>query len=69
MSRRQIFDLVDRALNGALLDVLRDGRSRGDSYETIARSLAVNHDLSLSAEQIRKWCLEHEISKPETAAS
>jgi hypothetical protein len=68
MSRRPIFDLVDRVLDGKLLTVLAEGRTSGDSYETIARNLAVNHDLPISAEQVRKWCIEHDITKPEEAA-
>lgn len=68
MSRRPILDLVDRVLDGKLAAILTEGRARGDSYEAIARGLATQHDLAISAEQIRKWCRDLKIPSPKDAA-
>jgi len=52
--------LVDRIMGGTLVDFLTSARADGLSYERTARKLAAEHDIDVSAEQVRKWCTEVE---------
>lgn len=53
-----IYPLVDRLLDGKLADELAARRTSGDSYDTIARWLHSDHDITVTAETVRKWCLD-----------
>ena len=53
-----IYPLVDRILDGRLADELRARRSDGDSFQTIARWLEREHDISVTTETVRKWCAD-----------
>lgn len=53
-----ILPLVDRILDGRLAEELRERRRRGDSYQTINRWLYGEHQIEVTTETIRKWCLE-----------
>lgn len=50
--------LVDRILGGTLTEYLSGLRGEGLSYEAIARRLDSDHDVTVSAEQVRRWCSE-----------
>lgn len=64
----EIRPLVDQALNGRLTEILADARAEGFAYERIARMLATEHGIEVSKEQVRVWCLDSGIVKPEKAA-
>jgi len=50
--------LVDRILEGKLTDRLTQWRDEGLSYDAIARRLDADHDIGVTAETVRKWCIE-----------
>lgn len=65
--------LVERILGGRLTDVLVSYRMEGLSYERIARQLGTVHDIQVSGEQVRVWCLDSNVddivkAKRESAA-
>lgn len=51
-----IYPLVDRIMGGTLTDYLRTERDKGNSFESIARSLSADHAVIVSGETIRQWC-------------
>lgn len=53
---QDIFPLVDRLVPGGLAPMLEVARKAGKSHETIARELANDHDVTVSAETVRRWC-------------
>ena len=53
-----IYPLVDRILDGKLDKELRQRRKRGDSYQAISRWLHTDHDITVTTETVRKWCIE-----------
>lgn len=55
MPSQPIKPLVDRILGGKLDQTLAAWRTEGLSYEAIARRLASEHDISVTAETIRAW--------------
>lgn len=57
-----IYPLVDRILDGKLADELAARRARGDSHATIARWLDADHDITVTAETVRKWCADDEVA-------
>lgn len=63
-----IFPLVDRILKGRLLEFLRAQRQAGLSYQQIATLLHVDHDVSVTTETVRKWCLSNGITESEQPA-
>lgn len=54
--RNSSIPLVDRILGGTLEAELSARRSNGDSYDSIARWLATEHDISTTSETVRMWC-------------
>lgn len=64
----EIRPLVDQALQGRLTEILADLRGQRLSYERIARRLYADHGIEISKEQIRVWCQDSGIEKPEKAA-
>lgn len=54
--------LVDRAVPGGLNDFLESRRNAGDSYAAIARALHSKHDIAVTAETVRVWCIDLGIS-------
>lgn len=53
-----IYPLVDRILDGQLADELQRRRAAGDSYQTISRWLEREHDITVTTETVRKWCVD-----------
>jgi hypothetical protein len=65
MAKQTLFPLIDKALGGTLEDRLRTLRTdEALSYDDIARQLA-DHDIIVSGELVRSWCLELGIPKGE----
>lgn len=56
MARTDTYPLVDRIVDGGLQAFLAAARSAGESFETIAFRLRSEHDITVSAETVRKWC-------------
>ena len=69
----QMRPLVDRILSGRLTEVLTAARREGLSYERIARRLGSDHNIDITGEQVRKWCIESNVdavleAQPQDAA-
>lgn len=69
VARTATFPLIDRLLGGTLEAHLREQREGGESFATIARGLLLNHDLVVSTDTVRRWCMELGIEKPEAASA
>lgn len=65
MPRPSSQPLVDRILEGRLEQELTDRRTAGESYDAIARWFAATHDLEVTSETVRQWCLGFGIQKAE----
>lgn len=63
----KLYPFVDRILGGQLHDYLATKRAQGETFERIARQLHAEHDLDISTEQVRQWCIERGIHSPATA--
>jgi hypothetical protein len=62
--------LVDRVLGGGLCDFLQSHRDSGDSFATIARVLYTEHDIDVTAETVRVWCIDLGVAEaPDRAAA
>jgi hypothetical protein len=57
VARLSTFPLVDRILGGTLRTELEKRRAEGDSYDAIARWLATEHDIQVTDETVRGWCV------------
>lgn len=57
MAPTDTFPLVDRLVPGGLTEYLTAARCSGDSFETIAYRLRAEHDIPVSSETARKWCV------------
>lgn len=68
MARSSSISLVDRILEGRLRDELTTRRATGESYGTICRWLFVDHEIDLTAETIRQWCLTLDV-EPKAATA
>lgn len=53
--RHELFSLVDKALDGRLVELLKERRDAGDSYDAIAKMLFERHDIDVSGETVRRW--------------
>jgi len=71
VARSSSLPLVDRILDGRLTQEMTERRANGDSYNAIARWLAVEHDLEPTGETVRQWCLALDVDKvgPEEKAA
>lgn len=56
MPATDTYPLVDRIVTGGLPAFLTEAREAGESHETIAYRLRSEHDITVSAETVRKWC-------------
>ena len=56
MARTSTYPLADRALNGQLGATLQDLRSKGLSFEAVAKVLVSDYDLDVSSATVRRWC-------------
>ena len=52
------YPLIDRIFGGRLAAWLAQSRADGDSFQTIANRLFVEHGIRVSDETIRRWCSE-----------
>lgn len=50
------YPLVDRILDGKLEALLRDWREAGLSHERIVLKLHTEHDITVTAVMVRRWC-------------
>lgn len=57
-----ILPLVDRILGGRTSQILQRYRDEGLSNEAIARRLVLDHDIDVTAETVRKWCAELDVT-------
>lgn len=55
MASTDLYPLVDRIVPGGLGPFLSAARAAGDSFETIARRLATDHEVSVSGDTVRRW--------------
>ena len=62
MAATDTFPLVDRLVEGGLAAFLAEARANGDSHETIAFRLRAEHDIAISSETVRKWCIRTEVA-------
>lgn len=64
MARTSPLPLIDRLLNGKLEEELRRRRTApAESFETIARWLANEHNITVSSATVRRWCIEYGIEE------
>ena len=63
MARTASYPLIDRLLDGRLEDALRERRTGGQSFADIARWLLTEHQLTLSTDTVRRWCIDLSIEK------
>jgi len=61
--RTASYPLIDRLLDGQLEDALRQRRTDGQSFADIARWLLTEHQLTLSTDTVRRWCIDLAIEK------
>lgn len=57
MARLSTFPLVDRILGGTLATELEKRRADGQSFDAISRWLLTEHDVQVTAETVRTWCI------------
>jgi hypothetical protein len=69
MAGTDTYPLVDRIVPGGLADYLTTARHEGASYESIAFDLRADHDITVSVETVRKWCLRANADDSDRAAS
>lgn len=62
------FPLVDRLLDGRLAEILTSWRAEGLSYETMARRLEADHDVTVSIATVYRWCDAIADDQPKGAA-
>ena len=68
MKQPSVRDRADEALGGAIRAYLADGRGNGLSYADIAFRLRADHDVAVSGEAVRLWCIDLDVPEPEAAA-
>ena len=68
MGRQSLRPFVDKALGGTLYDFIATRREQGASFEQVARDLANEHDVNVSAETVRVWSRELAVPDPRPAA-
>lgn len=56
-----LYPLVDRLLDGRLVALLTEKRYAGQTYDDIARWLATDLDVKVTAETVRTWCARLDI--------
>lgn len=61
--RQPILPLVDRLLDGKLAELLSAMRADDQSYDSIARRLHVDHDIDVTGETVRRWCIDLEVEE------
>lgn len=64
--RQPLFPLFDRILGGKLAEQLAAWRAEDLSFDAIARRLGAEHDIEVTGETVRRWCIDLEI--PEAVA-
>jgi hypothetical protein len=52
-----VYPLANRILDGRLRSMLRRWRTKGLSHAQIAYKLRADHDITVSDETVRMWCL------------
>lgn len=57
VARTDTFPLVDRLVPGGLAEYLTAARRDSDSFEDIAFHLRRDHDIKVSGETVRRWCI------------
>lgn len=67
MAATDTFPLVDRIIPGGLPKFLTEARAAGDSFETIAYRLRSEHDVTVGADTVRRWCTR--VSEAEAVAA
>lgn len=68
MKQPSVRDRAAEALDGNLRTYLADGRGHGLSYADIAFRLRADHDVAVSGEAVRLWCLDLDVPEPEATA-
>lgn len=69
VARTATYPLIDRLLGGTLEARLREQREGGASFADISRNLFTEHDLTVSIDTVRRWCMDLGIEKPEPEAA
>ncbi len=64
MARPNTFLLVDRLVPGGIRAFMAARREQGDSYETIARALETEHQITVTGQTVRMWAVQ--LAEPET---
>lgn len=64
-----ILPLVDRILDGRLLEMLQGFRDDRLTYAEITHLLRTDHDIKVTDETVRKWCIELDVQDPPAKAS
>lgn len=59
--RQPMLPLVDRLLDGKLEELLTEMRADEQSYDTIARRLHAEHDIDVTGETVRRWCIDLDV--------
>lgn len=63
-----LLPFVDRILDGKLTTILTAWKAEGLSNEAVARRLHAEHDIDVTAETVRKWCIELEVPQAKAAS-
>lgn len=68
--RSSTFHAWDRALDGQLEQKLRDWRDDESqlTFSEIAVRLRLDHDIHVTDETVRRWCIDLGIHEPKAAA-
>jgi hypothetical protein len=70
VARSSLFDLADQNLSGELESLLREWRTDGLTFADIAHQLRTEHEITVTHETVRAWCVKLGIhtATPETAS-
>lgn len=70
MAARSTFPIFDQAIGGGLETLLKEWRKPDPpmSFAEIAHTLRAEHEVLVTDETVRRWCVELGIHDPKTAA-
>ena len=58
MAGRSTYDAWNGYLGGKLGTILKDARAAEQSFGQISRTLYRDHDIDVSQDTVRRWCLQ-----------
>lgn len=68
VAKSSLYELADRVLDGQLIALLTEWRANGLTFADIAHELRTEHEITVTHETVRAWCIRLGIhSGPEAA--